>query len=90
MRKFPSDPTVLLTCFAALGAATLVGLGIAPASAATISRSADVKAESLRHYLAARLSDYKVPQQIIAVDDFPRTGTNKVQRKELVSLFSRQ
>jgi len=46
MRKFPSDPTVLLTCFAALGAATLVGLGIAPASAATISRSADVKASA--------------------------------------------
>jgi hypothetical protein len=46
MRKSPSDSTVLLTCFAALGAATLLGLGIAPASAATISRSVDVKASA--------------------------------------------
>jgi len=46
MRKSPSDSTVLLTCFAALGAATLLGLGIAPASAATISRSVDVRASA--------------------------------------------
>ena len=46
MRKSPSDSTALLTCFAALGAAALLGLGIAPASAATISRSVDVKASA--------------------------------------------
>jgi hypothetical protein len=46
MRKSPSDSTVLLSCFAAFGAATLLGLGIAPASAATISRSVDVKASA--------------------------------------------
>jgi hypothetical protein len=47
MRKFPSDPTVLLTCSAVLGAAVLLSVGIAPAFAATISRSADVKASAL-------------------------------------------
>lgn len=43
MRKYPNNWTALLTCRAAIGAVILVA-GIAPASAATISRSADVKA----------------------------------------------
>ena len=45
---------------------------------------------SLRTWADERLSDYKVPQRIIAVDELPRTGTDKVQRQELQSLFSRQ
>jgi hypothetical protein len=46
MRRFSSHPTVLLTCFAALGAVVILSFGIAPAFAATISRSADVKASA--------------------------------------------
>ena len=46
MRKTASNSTALLTCFAALGAVTLPGAGISAASAATISRSADVKASA--------------------------------------------
>jgi hypothetical protein len=44
MRKFPSDPLLPLTAFAVLGLTALLSVGIAPASAATITRSADVKA----------------------------------------------
>src|SRR6266436_251554 len=46
MRNFQYDPTLLLTGFAVLGVAALLSVGIAPASAATISRSADVKASA--------------------------------------------
>lgn len=46
MRKFLNNPTVLLMCFAVLGAAALLSVGIAPTFAATISRSADVKASA--------------------------------------------
>lgn len=45
MRKFPCDPAVPSKCIALLGAA-LLSAGIAPASAATISRSADVNASA--------------------------------------------
>ena len=37
----------------------------------------------LKEWADERLSDYKVPQRIIAVDDLPRTGTNKVQRRDV-------
>lgn len=46
MRSFPNNPTVLLTCFAVLGVAALLSVGIAPAFAASISRSADVEASA--------------------------------------------
>ena len=46
MRKFPSNPSILLTCFVVLGAAVLLSVGIGPAFAATIVRSADVKASA--------------------------------------------
>jgi polyketide cyclase/dehydrase/lipid transport protein len=46
MLKIPSSSIISLTCFAALGVAVLMSAGTAPAFAATISRSADVKASA--------------------------------------------
>jgi acyl-coenzyme A synthetase/AMP-(fatty) acid ligase len=34
-----------------------------------------------------RLSDYKVPRQVIVVDDLPRTGTDKVRKADVRPLF---
>jgi len=53
-----------------------------------VAPGATFDADAVKKWAEERLSDYKVPQQIIAVDDLPRTGTNKVQRGELVSLFT--
>ena len=44
MRKFPSDPKLPLTGLAVLGLTAILSIAIAPASAATITRSAEVKA----------------------------------------------
>jgi len=33
------------------------------------------------------LAEYKVPVRFLAVDSFPRTGTNKIQRREVAGLF---
>ena len=46
MLKISNNATVPLTCLAAIGAAMLLSIDIAPAFAATISRSADVKASA--------------------------------------------
>ena len=62
--------------------------GEVPVAAVRIAPEATFDADALMKWAAERLSDYKVPQQILAVDDLPRTGTDKVQRGELVSLFT--
>ena len=33
------------------------------------------------------MTDYKAPRQVKIVDEFPRTGTDKVQKDELLKLF---
>ena len=35
-----------------------------------------------------KLSSYKVPVRYVEVDDFPRTGTDKIQRREVAALFT--
>jgi long-chain acyl-CoA synthetase len=44
-------------------------------------------AAGLVAFAKERLSDYKVPRRIVVVDELPRTGTNKVQKTELLHLF---
>jgi acyl-coenzyme A synthetase/AMP-(fatty) acid ligase len=44
-------------------------------------------AAGLVAFAKERLSDYKVPRRIVVVDELPRTGTNKVQKRELLPLF---
>jgi acyl-coenzyme A synthetase/AMP-(fatty) acid ligase len=73
--------------------AAVVGLpddvkGEVPVAAVRIAEGATFDESALKQWADERLSDYKVPQRIIAVDDLPRTGTNKVQRKELIGRFS--
>jgi acyl-CoA synthetase (AMP-forming)/AMP-acid ligase II len=73
--------------------AAVVGLpddrkGEVPVAAVRIAPGATFDADALKSWAEERLSDYKAPQQIVAVDELPRTGTNKVQRKELLSLFT--
>ncbi len=62
--------------------------GEVPVAAVRIAPGATFDEVALRAWAAERLSDYKVPERIVAVDELPRTGTNKVQRQQLLSLFS--
>src|SRR5205814_98134 len=62
--------------------------GEVPVAAVRLKSGAVFDEEALRMWSDERLSEYKVPQRIVAVDELPRTGTNKVRRQELLSLFT--
>ena len=62
--------------------------GEVPVAAVRMKPGTVFDEEALRRWADHRLSEYKVPQRIVAVDELPRTGTNKVQRQELQSLFT--
>ena len=64
--------------------------GEIPVAAVRLAEGASVSADELKAWVAERLSDYKAPQRIVFVDELPRTGTNKVQKRELLELFSPQ
>jgi acyl-CoA synthetase (AMP-forming)/AMP-acid ligase II len=72
--------------------AAVVGLpderkGEVPAAVLRLADGAALDEKAMHAWAAERLSDYKVPVRYVATDELPRTGTNKVQRNELIDLF---
>jgi acyl-CoA synthetase (AMP-forming)/AMP-acid ligase II len=47
----------------------------------------DVKEKELVEWAREHMADYKAPRQVKIVDELPRTGTDKVQKDELLKLF---
>ena len=62
-------------------------LGEVPAAAVRLRDGVRLDEAALDAHAREHLSHYKVPVRYVAVDDLPRTGTNKVQRREVVALF---
>jgi acyl-coenzyme A synthetase/AMP-(fatty) acid ligase len=61
--------------------------GEVPGAAVRLADGATFDAEVLRAFAAERLAAYKVPVRWVAVDELPRTGTEKVKKRELLSRF---
>ena len=61
--------------------------GEIPAAVVRLVKGATFDEDALRTWAADKLADYKVPQRFVAVDELPKTGTNKVQKSELLALF---
>jgi long-chain acyl-CoA synthetase len=63
-------------------------LGEVPAAAVRLSKGITVQGAGLEAWAKEHLADYKVPKRWLEVDDLPRTGTNKVQKDELIARFA--
>jgi long-chain acyl-CoA synthetase len=62
-------------------------LGELPVAAVRLRPGVTLKQAGLPAFAKEHLADYKVPKRFVAVDDLPRTGTNKVQKAALLELF---
>ena len=60
-------------------------LGEEAAAAVVLQDTASVTGEELRSFVAARLSDFKVPQRILFVDAIPKGPTGKLERARLAA-----
>jgi long-chain acyl-CoA synthetase len=72
--------------------AAVVGLpddrvGEVPAAVVRLAEGTDLAELDLRSWSADRLAEYKVPKRFVAVDEMPRTGTDKVKKDQLFELF---
>jgi len=61
--------------------------GEMPAAVVRLRPGADLATLDLGSWAGERLSKYKVPQRFVAVDELPRSGTDKVQKESLRDLF---
>ena len=55
-------------------------LGEEVAAAVVLKEQARITASDIREFAAARLSDHKVPKQVLIVDEIPKGPTGKLQR----------
>ncbi|WP_426574137.1 class I adenylate-forming enzyme family protein [Aquihabitans sp. McL0605] len=62
--------------------------GEVPVAAVRLAPGETVESLDLPSWAAERLSRYKVPARFVAVAALPRTGTDKVQRREVVALVT--
>ncbi len=62
-------------------------LGEVPGAAVRLAEGVSLDDIDLDAHAREHLAHYKVPVRYVAVDDLPRTGTNKVQRREVVALL---
>lgn len=62
--------------------------GEVPVAAVRITDGTTLEGLELGGWLADRISTYKQPVRYVAVDELPRTGTNKVQRREVVAMVT--
>ena len=72
--------------------ASVVGLpderkGEIPVAAIRVAPGATLADDELLAWAGERLAEYKVPQRVVVVDELPRTGTDKVQKRHLLELF---
>jgi acyl-CoA synthetase (AMP-forming)/AMP-acid ligase II len=61
--------------------------GEIPGAAVRLRDGAVFDPDALAAFAQDRLAEYKVPRRWVRVDDLPRTGTDKIKRRELVALF---
>jgi acyl-CoA synthetase (AMP-forming)/AMP-acid ligase II len=62
-------------------------MGEVPGAAVRLAEGSTLTAEGLQAWATEHLAEYKVPARVLVVSTLPRTGTNKVQRTALQSLF---
>ena len=62
-------------------------MGEVPAAVVRLRQGSLLAADDIVAWADERLAAYKVPKQVVLVDELPRTGTSKVQKSELLRLF---
>lgn len=55
-----------------------------------LKKDAKVTADELRNYAKGNIAHYKIPRYILFVDDYPKTGTGKVQKNKLREEMEKQ
>jgi len=63
-------------------------LGEVPVAVVRLVEGADLATLELEDWMVQRLAEYKVPKHVVAVQELPRTGTSKVQKRQLLDLFT--
>jgi fatty-acyl-CoA synthase len=63
--------------------------GEVPWAIVTVRDGASVTTEQVREFLDGKLARYKLPRNVVVVDELPRTASGKVRKADLRARFAR-
>ncbi len=91
---YPAEIEDLLSSIDGVTGVAVIGIpdeqwGEVPWAVLTIREEASVTTESVRAHLDGRLARYKLPKNVVIVDELPRTASGKIRKADLRARFSR-
>ncbi|MCZ7422686.1 long-chain fatty acid--CoA ligase [Verrucosispora sp. WMMA2121] len=90
---YPAEIEVLLGEIDGVTGVAVIGVpdarwGEVPWAIMTVREDATVDLATVRQFLDARVARYKVPKNVVVVDELPRTASGKVRKADLRSRFA--
>ncbi len=91
---YPAEIEAVLTSHPSIADAGVTGTldqrwGEVPIAFVKLYDGTNISQEEIIHFCRTKLASYKVPQTIIFVEEIPRNAANKILRRELKNLFSK-
>jgi long-chain acyl-CoA synthetase len=89
---YPAEVERVIDHLRGVRASAVIGLphprlGQRVVAAIEVDPDADVTPEDVIDHCRAHLARYKVPEEVVVVDNFPRNAMGKVKREPLAGLF---
>ncbi|MEV6801158.1 long-chain fatty acid--CoA ligase [Micromonospora rifamycinica] len=90
---YPAELELLLGEIDGVVSAAVIGVpddrwGEVPWAIVTVREGAAVDTDAVRAYLDGRIARYKLPKNVVIVDELPRTASGKVRKAELRARFA--
>lgn len=90
---YPAEVEDLILGLEEVTGAALVGIpderwGETPWAIVTLREGAELTTERLAEHLNGRIARYKIPKNVVVVDELPRTASGKVKKLDLRERFS--
>ncbi|MGK3954035.1 o-succinylbenzoate--CoA ligase [Microbacterium sp. I2] len=90
---YPAEVENLISDIEGISGVAVVGVpddrwGEVPWAVVTLTEGADVDTEKVRSHLDGLLARYKLPKNVVVVEDLPRTASGKVRKADLRARFS--
>lgn len=91
---YPAEVENLIADIEGVSGVAVVGVpderwGEVPWAVVTLRDGAEVDTEKVRHHLDGLLARYKLPKNVVVVDDLPRTASGKIRKADLRERFRR-
>ena len=90
---YPAEVEQMIIELEHISAVALIGIpdekwGEVPWAIVTVAPGTTTTLEEVRAHIDGRIARYKMPKNLVIVDEFPRTGSGKIRKGDLRKMFS--